>query len=207
MNRWIADDPFAHLGPARLELWLHQRNDVGARTQDQSDRRENLSQRNKGHVDAHEVDRAREIGRSEVARIEALDDDDACVVSQLPVQLTMANVERYHSGSAALKQYIGEAAGRGADVEALPSRQIDAERLERVRQLETASARVRMIGREERDCRLIVDCGARLRRRAIVDGNLSGQDERARPLARGRQPAFDDELIQANAGHQETIVD
>ena len=37
-----------------------------------------------------------------MARIEALDDDHACVVSQLPVQLPVADVERHDSGSAAL---------------------------------------------------------------------------------------------------------
>ena len=80
------------------------------------------------------------------------------------------------------------------------------ESIESVRQLETASTRIRMIGREQRDRRLIVHGSASLCRWAIIDSDLAGQDERARPLARRRQAAFDDELIEADAGHQ-TICD
>ena len=32
-----------------------------------------------------------------------------------------------------------------------------------------------------------------------VDADLAGQDQRARPLARRREAAFDDELIEPNA--------
>ena len=69
-----------------------------------------------------------------------------------------------------------------------------------MRELQSAAADVRMIGRER----------ARRRRRrpprvpALVTGwpstrHLAGQDQRPRPFARRRQPPFDDELIEADA--------
>ena len=58
----------------------------------------------------------------------------------------MADVERDHARRAALQQHVGEAAGRGADVERLtrPSTSMR-EGVERMRELEPAAADVRMI--------------------------------------------------------------
>ena len=61
-------------------------------------------------------------GRSrerQAAGVEVLDDDDARVVAQRPVELAVADVERDDARRAALQQHVGEAAGRGADVERL----------------------------------------------------------------------------------------
>ena len=45
--------------------------------------------------------------------------DDPRVVAQPPVELPVADVERDDAHGAALQQHVGEAAGRGADVQAL----------------------------------------------------------------------------------------
>src|SRR5687767_14340004 len=115
-------------------------------------------------------------------RVETLDDDDALVVADLPVQLPMANIECDDAPSATLQQHVGEAAGGCPDVEALAPPNLDVKRVERVGQLEAAAAGVWVIGREECDRRLIVDRGARLRCRTIVDGHLAGKNQRPRPL-------------------------
>ena len=79
-------------------------------------------------------------------------------------------------------------------------------RVERMSELQAAPAGIRVIGREQRHGRLIVDGGAGLGRRTIVDGDLSGENQRTRPLARRRQPTFNDELIETDAGHRDTTV-
>ena len=91
-----------------------------------------------------------QIGRRQVPGVEVLDDDHARVVAQRPVDLPVADVERDDARGAALQQHVGEAAGRGADVERLAPVDGDAEGVERVRELEPAAADVRMIGREQR---------------------------------------------------------
>ena len=60
---------------------------------------------------------AGDVGGGEVARVHALDHGDARVGAQLPVQLAVADVEGDHAPRAAVQQHVGEAAGRGADVE------------------------------------------------------------------------------------------
>ena len=60
--------------------------------------------------------------RLKVARVEVLDDDDARIVAQRPVDLPVADVERDDARRAALQQDVGEAAGGRADVERLASR-------------------------------------------------------------------------------------
>ena len=136
---------------ARFELRFHQRDDVGARSQQRRDNRQDLAQRDERHVDRHDVDRSREVGERQMARVEVLDDDDARVVAQPPVELPVADVERDDARRAALQQHVGEAAGRGADVERLAPRTAMLKCVERVRELEAAAADVRMVRRDERD--------------------------------------------------------
>jgi hypothetical protein len=68
-------------------------------------------------------------------------------------------------------------------------------------ELQATTARVGMIGRDQRYRRPIVNGGAGLRGGTIVDRDLPGQNQRPCPLARGRQPTFNDELIETDAGH------
>ena len=55
------------------------------------------------------------------------------------MELAVGHVERDHRGGAALEQAVGEAAGGGAHVEAEPALGLDAERVERVRELHPAA--------------------------------------------------------------------
>jgi hypothetical protein len=56
-----------------------------------------------------------------------------------------------------------------------------------------------MVWRDQRELGGCVDLRAGFCLGAPVDADLSGKDQRARPLARGRKAAFDDELVQADA--------
>ena len=139
-------------------------------------------------------------------RVEVLDDDDASVVSQLPVQLTVADVERNDANSTALQQDVSEATRRCADVQALAPSDLDVKGVERVRELQAAAPGIGVIRRQESDCRLIVDRGAGLGGGSIVDGDLPGEDQCARTFARRRESAFDDELIETDARHQRAAL-
>ena len=80
-----------------------------------------------------------QVGGLELAGVEPLDHVDPRVLAQPPVELAVGDVERDHPGGAALQQAVGEAAGRGADVEAVEPGDVDAERVERVVELEPAA--------------------------------------------------------------------
>ena len=76
------------------------------------------------------------------------------------MQLPVADVERDHARGAALEQHVGEAAGRGADVEAVEPARVDPERVERVRELLAAARNVRR-RRVDRELGVLVDLLAR----------------------------------------------
>ena len=101
------------------------------------------------------------------ARVDALDDLDARIAAQLPIELAVADVERDDAPRAALEQHVGESAGRGADVERRAVRSTSMrEDVERVRELDPAAADVGMIGTVDRDLGVGGDAGARLGDRA-----------------------------------------
>ena len=69
--------------------------------------------------------RVRELVRRERAGVGALDHGHALVLAQAVVELAVGDVERDHVGRAALEQAVGEAAGRGADVERAAAGDVD----------------------------------------------------------------------------------
>ena len=64
------------------------------------------------------------------------------------MELAVADVERDHPGRSPLEEHVGEAAGRGADVDAVEAGGIDAEPVEPVRELLAAA---RDVGRRALD--------------------------------------------------------
>ncbi len=62
-----------------------------------------------------------QIARTQMPGVGAFDHRDARIAADLPVQLRVPDVQGNDMARAALQEHIGEAAGRGADVEA-PSR-------------------------------------------------------------------------------------
>ena len=121
MHGRVADDAaFADLGAARLELRFHERDDVGAGAEQRRHDRQDVAERDERDVDRDDVERravAGQIAARERARVDALDHVDARIAADLPVELAVADVERDDARGAALQQHVGEAAGRGADVE------------------------------------------------------------------------------------------
>ncbi len=150
-------------------------------------RRQDVTQRNERDVDRHEIDRVRHVGCRQRPGVHAFADDDARIGAQLPIELAVADVERDHVARAALQQDVGEAAGRRADVERAASADGNGEDVEGVRELDAAAADVRMIGSDQRDVGARRHGGAGLRHDLAVDGDLAGEDQRARPFARRRR--------------------
>ena len=83
--------------------------------------------------------------------------------------------------------HVGEAAGRGADVEALAALDGNLKGVQRVSELESAAADVGMIGCDAARRRRSRPRRARLGDRLPVHGHLAGEDQRPRPFARRRQ--------------------
>ncbi len=107
------------------------------------------------------------------------------------MELAVADVERDHVRCAALEEDVGEAARRGTDVEAAPARDLDAERVERVRELLAApgdEARWPLDGELGR----LVDLLARL----AMAGHQAREDERLRLCAAFGEPALDQQDVE-----------
>jgi hypothetical protein len=103
---------------------------------------------------------------------------------------------------AALEQAVGEAAGRGADVERPPAGHRDAERVEGVGQLDPAAGDER--GRaDQRELHVVGDELTRLLRPATVgpEHHLAGQHRRGGPRARGEGAALGEQVVEAHALH------
>ena len=107
-----------------------------------------------------------------------------------------------HVPSAALEQDVREAAGRGADVQAGAAGDVDREHVESVRELEPATTHVRVIRFTQCDLCVVRDARACLRHRLAVDADLSGEDQRARTLARRREPAVHEQHVEPVAWFQ-----
>ena len=114
--------------------------------------------------------------QGQMAGVDSLVHDHARIVAQLPVELSMADIEGVHAGGSVLQQAIGEAAGGCAEVQADLAGRIDFEMLQRGLQLEAAPANESR-AREDFDA---AGCGhalAGLLRFAVIDQNLAGHDE------------------------------
>ena len=105
-----------------LELRLDQGQQLPARRQAVGDPRQDLGQRDEREVGGGHVRPERKGARLEPAGVEALEHGDALVLAKAPVELAVADVEGDHVLGAVLQQAVGEAAGRGAGVEAVPAR-------------------------------------------------------------------------------------
>src|SRR5262245_23343179 len=142
----IADDAaFADLAGADLELRLDERDELrDGRCKRERCRQHDLEADEAGIAD-DPIDGVRDVPAREMARIGALEDDDAGVLAQLPGQLPVADVDGVDLGGAPGQQHVSKAAGRGADVEPDAAARIDGEMIEGVGELEAAAGDPRMI--------------------------------------------------------------
>jgi hypothetical protein len=111
-----------------------------------------------------------------VASVEVLNHYDARIVSKRPVKLPVPDVERDHPCRAAREEYVGESAGRCANVERFAPSHEDPECVKSMRQLQAAASDVRVVGRDERELRTGFDSSARFRHYLSVNADLRCED-------------------------------
>jgi hypothetical protein len=88
----------------------------------------------------------------------------------------MPDVERDHPCRAALEEYVGESAGRCANVERFAPSHDDPKCVKRMGQLQAAASDIRVIGRDQRELRPGFDSSARLRHHPSVNADLRCED-------------------------------
>ena len=139
---------------------------------------------------------ARRVEWLERAGVGALADLDARVVAQPLRELPVASVDGHDFTRATLKQAVGEAPGRRPDIEAAQPVHLDARAVERVRQLLATPADE---GRRltHLDGRAVGDRLGGTRGDRPVDAHIARHHERTRALRRGREPAFDEQYVEA----------
>ena len=184
----ISHDTAARLLATGFELGLHEHDRLPSRRGELEQRRQRLSHADERDVADKEIRRKRQL--ADGSRVRPLEDDDTRVLADARVQLAVADVERNHARSPALQQDIGETAGGCAHVEAVPTGRIDAERVERVRELDSAPGNVRLSLRY-RELGGNVHVLARL----LVPRHPTGQNERLRLSAALREPPLDQQHV------------
>ena len=193
--------PFLTPSALGLELRLYQRQDLRARREQIADGRQHELERDETHVDGGEVGRVRQTRRIELADIGLLDADDVVAAAQPRVQLAGADVDRVDPLGAAREQHLGEAAGRGAGVEANAAGDVETEMIERGGKLDAAARHIGVLGLGGDDG----GGGHFLRGFAngdAVGGHASGGDRGLRPRAAVEQAARDQQAIGSFAmGH------
>ena len=124
---------------------------------------------------------------------------------QRGMQLAAADIDREHQAGAVRQQHLGEAAGRGADVEADMILDVDRVVLQRARELDAAARHKGMRG-----LRLQHGVGGDgLRRfcdRLVVGDDEAGLDRRARPRPALEQAALDQQDVGALAGRRVMVA-
>ena len=201
VDRRVADDAVIRPAAARLELRLDERHDVSPMGERGDHRREDELERDERDVDRGKRDRLGKRRRGQGARVRALHRDDARVASQRFGELPASHVESVDAGRTALQEDVGEAAGRGADVEAHEPARVDPEGIERGGELVAAPAdeglglvHIDVGGRRDQVAGLAVVTGGV----ALPHPDLAGQHERLRAAARLDQPALHEQLVEAD---------
>ena len=183
----------------RVTIFERGQQAAGAQRDERRQDREDVAQRDERDVDADARDRSagiRKVAGLQVPGVGVLNDRDARIAPDLPVQLAVADVERDHVGGAALQPDVGEAAGRGADVERDASGGIDGKDVERVRELDATAAHPRMIRTGDANLGIDPDQAAGLVGGTPVDHHLTGEDHRACFLARLSEPPLNDQRVE-----------
>lgn len=201
----VADDPsFSHLPLPDLELRLHQNNHVyvgcgrrSRRGERLVERRQNLSHGNEREIHRDQRQIRREVRRREVSNIEFVSDRHPWIRPEPPRQLPFPYIIGMDKGCASLKQAIGEAARRGAQVGAHAAVDGDSKMIEGGLELGAGSA-------GEWELMQNPDLGFRVDQLScffdllLVDKDVTGQKQRLRFVPAFRNSAFDKQQVDAS---------
>ena len=132
------------------------------------------------------------------ARVNAFERADARVRRETRIELSVTDIDRDDLGRAARKQDVGEASGRGAEVEADEASRIEREGVERGGKLDPAPRRPG-VGRLGFDRRVAGNLFRGLLERDPANANQSGRDRGLGAGATRKEAALDENNIRTLA--------
>jgi hypothetical protein len=130
-----------------------------------------------------------------MARVGPLEDHDARIVAQPPVELAVADIDRVDRFGATPEQHIGKATGRGADIERHDPRRIDVEVIEPVRELDAAARDIRRTHSAHAQLDVTGDPLPRLVESLLATEHPPREDQGLRLGPAFRQTALEEQLI------------
>ena len=190
--------PLTRSAAAELELRLDEADEPRPLARELQHMRQHEPLRNEAHVDDDRVRRFAEHLRRERARVEAFERADARVGREARIELSVADIDGDDLRRAAREQDVGEASGRGADVEADEARRIEREGVERGGELDPAARRPG-VGRLGFDRRVARDLFRGLLERDAADADEPGRDRGLRARAARKEAALDENDIRTLA--------
>ena len=131
--------PLTRSAAVKLELWLDEADEPSPLACELEHMRQHKPLRNETDIDDDRVRRFVQHHRRERARVEAFKRADARVGRKARIELSMADIHGDDVGRTARKEDVGEASGRGADVEADEICRIEREGVERGGKLDSAA--------------------------------------------------------------------
>ncbi len=152
--------------------------------------------RNEAHVDDDRVRVFTDHLSCERARIDAFKRTDARVRREAGIELSVADIDGDHLRRSVREQHVGEASGRGADVEADVALRIEGEGVERGGKLDPTARRpgVERLGLDRRVTRNLF---RGLLHRDAADADKPGRDRGLSAGAAGKEAALDENDIRA----------
>jgi hypothetical protein len=172
-NAAFADPSFAN-----FKLWLDERNHFSAWLKQYFHGREYQFKRDKRDVDCGKTYTGWKSANLEKTNVGSFENNDARMVSQLPIQLAVAHIHRIDSRGAMLQQAIGKSAGGRADVKGDFTIDVDLKFLKRFCQLVSATAGIGRGSGSKSYHRAGINETSHFRNWLIIDQYLTGQHPR-----------------------------
>src|SRR5208283_373561 len=196
MRGGVAHNAFLAGAAAGLELGLDQRDKRRLLCRERQRALQQQGQRNEARVADDEAWQLGEMRGFEPARVELLVRRHARVLRDARMELPGADVDRDDMARAALEQRVGEAARRGAEIEAIAILNVDAEMREREDELHAAARDERMWAFRD-DFGFLRDFLRGLRDRDSIGANESRFDRRAGLGATFEEAALSEQRVRA----------
>jgi len=189
------DSPAGDFFFRQFELRFDQHDHISVFFQQSKNGREDGSQRNKTDIRDRQRKSFWEIGRLEVAGVDALGGDDAGVLADFPVELAVADIVGVDAGGTVLQEAVGEAPRGGSDVDAGAPGGIDAEGRQGGFQFQPATADEFFLGFHGDGGFGRYFCPG-FRRGFPVHQNLARQNQALGFFSRFSQASFDEKLVE-----------
>ena len=197
-RRFACDPAFDEIGAVELELRLDQADEPSPLAGELEHVRQYKPLRNEAHIDDDRVRRFAERRCRERARVDAFERADARVRRETRVELSVTDIDGDDLRRAAREQDVGEASGRGADVEADEASRIEREGVERGGKLDSAPRRpgMRRLGF---DRRVTGNLFRGLLERDSADADQPGRDRGLSAGATRKEAALDENDVRTLA--------